>query len=171
MKKVSETGPWSLISSAMACGMLSRVSSPQQILTGDPLHSRAACTQPCNVNTHSRAHCSRGARLCEQWVHGCVNNGCTAVWTMGHGCVQVPGCVEGHPWYWLIVNWIVIEHKHQWKWNQNTIIAVQINALENIFKCERNDRLVFHFITNCMKEKRKWSKIMYSLLRKANFRL
>ena len=43
--------------------------------TGDPLHSRAACTQPCNVNTHSRAHCSRGARLCEQWVHGCVNNG------------------------------------------------------------------------------------------------
>ena len=46
-----------------------------QKYTGDPLHSRAACTQPCNVNTHSRAHCSRGARLCEQWVHGCVNNG------------------------------------------------------------------------------------------------
>ena len=45
------------------------------ISTGDPLHSRAACTQPCNVNTHSRAHCSRGARLCEQCVHGCVNNG------------------------------------------------------------------------------------------------
>ena len=42
--------------------------------TGDPLHSRAACTQHCNVNTHSRAHCSPGARLCEQWVHGCVNN-------------------------------------------------------------------------------------------------
>ena len=66
-------------------------------------------TQPCNVNTHSRAHCSPIAhsvyapsqqgmalqcnaishwlgayltRLCEQW---------------GHGCVQVPGCVEGHP--------------------------------------------------------------------------
>ena len=33
------------------------------------LHSRAACTQPCNVNTHSRAHCSPGARLCEQWGH------------------------------------------------------------------------------------------------------
>ena len=45
------------------------------ITTGDPLHSRAACTQPCNVNTHSRAHCSPGARLCEQWGHGCVNNG------------------------------------------------------------------------------------------------
>ena len=29
--------------------------------------------------------------------HGCVNNGGTAVSTMGHGCVQVPGCVEGHP--------------------------------------------------------------------------
>ena len=43
--------------------------------TGDPLHSRAAYTQPCNVNTHSRAHCSPGARLCEQWGHGCVNNG------------------------------------------------------------------------------------------------
>ena len=39
-----------------------------------PLHSRAACTQPCNVNTHSRAHCSPGAWLCEQWGHGCVNN-------------------------------------------------------------------------------------------------
>ena len=64
-------------------------------LTGDPLHSRAACTQPCNVNTHSRAHCSPG--------HGCVNNGSTAVSTMGHGCVQVPGCVEGHPW---ISTWI-----------------------------------------------------------------
>ena len=45
------------------------------LITGDPLHSRAACTQPCNVNTHSRAHCSPGARLCEQWGHGCVNNG------------------------------------------------------------------------------------------------
>ena len=45
------------------------------IITGDPLHSRAACTQPCNVNTHSRAHCSPGARLCSQWGHGCVNNG------------------------------------------------------------------------------------------------
>ena len=44
-------------------------------VTGDPLHSRAACTQPCNVNTHTRAHCSPGARLCEQWGHGCVNNG------------------------------------------------------------------------------------------------
>ena len=47
----------------------------QAITTGDPLHSRAACTQPCNVNTHSRAHCSPGARLCEQWGRGCVNNG------------------------------------------------------------------------------------------------
>ena len=44
-------------------------------ITGDPLHSRAACTQPCNVNTHSHAHCYPGARLCEQWGHGCVNNG------------------------------------------------------------------------------------------------
>ena len=45
------------------------------LFTGDPLHSRAACTQPCNVNTHSRAYWSPGARLCEQWGHGCVNNG------------------------------------------------------------------------------------------------
>ena len=44
-------------------------------ITGDPLHSRTTCTQPCNVNTHSRAHCSPGARLCEQWGHGGVNNG------------------------------------------------------------------------------------------------
>ena len=44
-------------------------------LAGDPLHNRAACTQPCNVNTHSRANCSPGAQLCEQWGHGCVNKG------------------------------------------------------------------------------------------------
>ena len=54
---------------------LSNAFSFKTTLTGDPLHSRAACTQPCNVNTHSRAHCSPGARLCEQWGHGCVNNG------------------------------------------------------------------------------------------------
>ena len=55
--------------------MLPVIVSCQGNNTGDPLHSRAACTQPCNVNTHSRAHCSPGARLCEQWGHGCVNNG------------------------------------------------------------------------------------------------
>ena len=48
---------------------------PCSIYTGGRLHSRAACTQPCKVNTHSRAHCSPGARLCQQWGHGCVNNG------------------------------------------------------------------------------------------------
>ena len=56
------------------------------ITTGDPLHSRAACTQPCNVNTHSRAHCSPGARLCQQWG--------TAVSTMGHGrLVPLPAAI------------------------------------------------------------------------------
>ena len=65
---------------------------------GWPSTQPGSCTQPCNVNTHSRAHCSPETRLCEQWEHGCVNNGGTAVSTMGHGCVQVPGCVEGHPW-------------------------------------------------------------------------
>ena len=56
-------------------------------ITGDPLHSQAACTQPCNINTHSHVP-----------GHGFVNNGGTAVSTMGHGCVQVPGFREGHPW-------------------------------------------------------------------------
>ena len=40
-------------------------------------------TQPCNVNTHSRAHCSPGAWLCQQYGHGCVNNGarlCASAW-------------------------------------------------------------------------------------------
>ena len=66
------------------------------ISTGDPLHSRAACTQPCNVNTHSRAHCSPGARLCEQWGHGCVNNGARL-------CASARLC-RGSPvisFYWL----------------------------------------------------------------------
>ena len=56
-------------------GCLKWITTKTALCTGDPLHSRAACTQPCNVNTHSRAHCSPGARLCEQWGHGCVNNG------------------------------------------------------------------------------------------------
>ena len=37
---------------------------------------------------------------CSLFFQDCVNNGGTAVWTIGHGCVQVPGCVEGHPWHW-----------------------------------------------------------------------
>ena len=65
-------------------------------ITGDPLHSRAACTQPCNVNT-----------LIVLPEHVCVNNGCTPVSTMGHGCVQVPGCVEGHP---CICLWYPVKH-------------------------------------------------------------
>ena len=63
-----------------------------------PLHSQAACTQPCwckytqpcSLFSRGTAVWTMGARLWEQWG--------TAVWTMGHGCVQVPGCVEGHPW-------------------------------------------------------------------------
>ena len=55
------------------------------IVTGDPLHSRALA--------HSRAPIVDTAVPRE-------NNGGTAVWTMGHGCVQVRGCVEGHPWLW-----------------------------------------------------------------------
>ena len=63
-----------------------------QWYTGDPLHSRAACTQPCNVNTHSRAHCSPGARLCEQWEHGCVNNGAQL-------CASARLCRGSPVWY------------------------------------------------------------------------
>ena len=51
--------------------------------------------------------------------HGCVNNGGTAVWTMGHGCVQVPGCVEGHPWKY---GWL----KHFQNVPQNIIIFCEI---------------------------------------------
>ena len=67
------------------------------IITGDPLHSRAACTQPCNVNTHSRAHCSPGARLCEQWGHGCVNNG-ARLCASARLCRGSPVIIENH-WY------------------------------------------------------------------------
>ena len=81
-------------------------------ITGDPLHSRAACTQPCNVNTHSRAHCSPGARLCEQWEHGCVNNG-ARLCASARLCRGSPVCMlcceahragwlpsRGYPWRW-----------------------------------------------------------------------
>ena len=70
------------------------------IITGDPLHSRAACTQPCNVNTHSRAHCSPGARLCEQWGHGCVNNG-ARLCASARLCRGSPVIMDCHNWtYW-----------------------------------------------------------------------
>ena len=78
---------WLFIVAALRSAIVEVASTPLSLLrwrtifftftmfTGDPLHSRAACAQPCNVNTHSRAHWSPGARLCEQWGHGCVNNG------------------------------------------------------------------------------------------------
>ena len=66
-----QTNVWS---SLTPCITTDSPAVSRRIITGDALHSRAACTQPCIVNTHSRAHCSRRARLCEQWVHGCVNN-------------------------------------------------------------------------------------------------
>ena len=50
------------------------------------------------VNNGGMAVWTMGAWLCQQWGHGCVNNGGMAVSTMGNGCVHVPGCVEGHPW-------------------------------------------------------------------------
>ena len=80
-------------------------------ITGDPLHSRAACTQPCNINTHSRAHCSPGARLCEQWGHGCVNNGARL-------CASARLC-RGSP---------VRMCKIQWYSNQNAKISPKENA-------------------------------------------
>ena len=58
-------------------------------ITGDPLHSRAACTQPCNVNT------------------------LIVLSTMGHGCVQVPGCVEGHPCICLPMSMTTIVPHHK----------------------------------------------------------
>ena len=74
------------------------------LFTGDPLHSRAACTQPCNVNTHSRAHCSPGARLCEQWEHGCVNNGARL-------CASARLC-RGSPVLFITTLSIIETHPH-----------------------------------------------------------
>ena len=69
------------------------------LITGDPLHSWAAYTLPCNENTHSRAHCSPGARLCEQLGHGCVNNGarlCASARLCRGSPVLMSSC--WHPW-------------------------------------------------------------------------
>ena len=78
-------------------------------LTGDPLHSRAACTQPCNVNTHSRAHCSPGARLCEQWGHGCVNN-----WA--RLCASARLC-RGSPVYLTLNQKLAYSCQHHDRWH------------------------------------------------------
>ena len=49
------------------------------------------------MDSHHKGSLMRKTFLCHNvTTHGCVNNGGTAVWTIGHGCVQVPGCVEGH---------------------------------------------------------------------------
>ena len=55
-------------------------------------------TQPGSLHTALQRKFIHTAVLIVLPGHGCVNNGGTAVSTMGHGCVQVPGCVEGHPW-------------------------------------------------------------------------
>ena len=88
-------------------------------ITGDPLHSRAACTQLCNVNTHSRAHCSPGARLCEQWEHGCVNNGarlCASARLCRGSPVSIPQEICTRflrccALLWLYIDWF--SHIHQ----------------------------------------------------------
>ena len=86
--------------------------------TGDPLHSRAACTQPCNVNTHSRAHCSPGERLCEQWGHGCVNNGarlCAIARLCRGSPVSISMCrAQRSVVYWRIRWNKAMWHRHTW---------------------------------------------------------
>ena len=49
-------------------------------------------TQPGSLHTALQRKCTQPC---------CVNNGCKAVSAMRHGCVQVPDCVEGHPWLYV----------------------------------------------------------------------
>ena len=81
----------------------------RSISTGDPLHSRAACTQPCNVNTQSRAHCSPGAQLCEQWGHSCVNNGARL-------CASARLCRGSPVISLLLMPWLLTSPGHQQPW-------------------------------------------------------
>ena len=104
------------------------------VTTGDPLHSRAACTQPCNVNTHSRAHCSPGARLCEQWGHGCVNNGArlcaSARLCRGSPVVTFVNLCKSFDFFlWILIKsnhssktqWQVFFQCHEWVWSKGSL--------------------------------------------------
>ena len=112
-------------------------------ITGDPLHSRAACTQPCNVNTHSRAHCSPGARLCEQWGHGCVNNGarlCASARLCRGSPVQITAWLQGL----RTKHWFPCRSSHWHKWNQKGIIYLMFSLWWNWM---RKYWMYWHFLS------------------------
>ena len=114
----------------------------ETIITGDPLHSRAACTQPCNVNTHSRAHCSPGARLCEQWGHGCVNNGARL-------CASARLCRGSPVIIFYMVSWNVATEVY---WGR--IVEPQLERNRKPGSALPVDKLsmsVILFITTCLK--------------------
>ena len=131
------------------------ISSPSHLISSHLILARETIhgwpsTQPGNLHTAlQRKHT---AVLIVLPGHGCVNNGATAVWTMGHGCVQVPGCVEGHPCdcraldscQQLLSNifsetkWCVDSERRQtraksiWKWN-NLICSKWVLHVDALF--------------------------------------
>ena len=133
--------------------------------TGDPLHSRAACTQPCNVNTHSRAHCFPGARLCEQWGHGCVNNGarlCAIAWLCRGSPVNIfPGIKLSkcqHWFRWRLGAEQATSHHLNQCWPSLLVHIWVTQRVKCVCVCDMNTK---HFEQSTLKCKRHWRRDWY----------
>ena len=64
----------------------------------------------------------------------------TTVWTMGHGCVQVPGCVERHPWFFWVIHVISIHHNCSVKWwHLNKCVLISLIANIALRKCDGSE--------------------------------
>ena len=92
--------------------------------TGDPLHSRALAHSRAPLFTQPCSHCSHSRAPGEQWARLCV-------FTL-HGCVQLLGCLEGHPW-WLfqMMAWCLIGGKPSSEPTEDTCILRQIESQDH----------------------------------------
>ena len=100
---------------------------PQNIITGDPLHSRALAHSRAQLFTQPCPHCSHSRAPGEQWARLCV-------FTL-QGCVQAARLCRGSPVIILIL-WILylslstdaIDPLTPHAWRYQTIIGTTIDS-------------------------------------------
>ena len=107
------------------------------------------------MNTHSRAHCSPGARLCEQWGHGCVNNG-ARLCASARLCKGLPVIIILHVYiiiYTCIHNYLACLHKqvHMYKY-----LSGHVYMIRYINVADESAALLLSLMPNCNKNEISW---------------